>query len=376
MDLTNATLRTPSDVHVTPIEKLAPELVSAFGADFNGPRTFGLAHRDASTAAKVIDADVALMLYALREPGAPPRACRSALAHAFDRVVRELIIDGLLELHTAEGWVRGPRAAPGDRWTEPEHPIARRTLQIIQGAAHDVAPPPAHAARLYSADRLPWTRELAESIRRAGGVAQWLGVDTLRPGRRRWRLTDAASDAPWIQHHTARGVPAPGGVTWKLYGGVAPRELPRVFRAVAEAIHHTDAFAFKVGASIEQILRPDKLVFYFGTREHLAHGAEVLRQAVGDVRTHAVPFTAPADPSGAWSWGADPPEGHGGTDLSGRDSWRLHACNEVAIGLAAAQADGLGPDAATRFALGRMQERGIDILTWAPPSHLWQGATP
>lgn len=376
MNLDGVVVRTPSDVVLTSMEHLPPEVRSALGSGFTGPRAFGLARRSGSAAAKVIDADIALLLYASRDAGPVPGCCRSALGHGLDRVLRELITDGLLEVWAEDAWLTGP-AALADAWDEPErhHPLSRLSRDLIAEAARDVEGVQALSMRLYGAHRLPWTRRFAAEVAACGGMEAWLTASEVARSLPTWRSASAQDDDAWLQLTRADGgrddASAP---TFKLYVGCAPRALPRVYEAVARAIDPTAAFAFKVGRQVEHVLRPDKLVIYFRSRSDLSAGAERLCAAVEPFDVHPVPFTAPADATGAWSWGIDPPAEHGGTTLAGRDSWRLHLCTEIAIGIAAAQRDGLDPAGAARFAVRRLEDRGVDVMDWTPPSHLWNGA--
>jgi len=123
------------------------------------------------------------------------------------------------------------------------------------------------------------------------------------------------------------------------------------------------------------MLRPDKLVAYFTTRELLDDAAGFLRRELAGCDAHGVPFSAGLDDSGLLSWGVDPPDDERVLRWLGRDSWRIWLARRLGAALsiarAARTADAVEP---WRFAIERARRHGIDVETWTPSATLWSAA--
>jgi len=86
-----------------------------------------------------------------------------------------------------------------------------------------------------------------------------------------------------------------------------PEALPDVWLAIIEALTIGSAGAFKIGATVYGLLRPDKIVAYCTSFEALTDTASRLQAALSECPAQGVPFTAAIDSNGLLSWGMDPP---------------------------------------------------------------------
>src|SRR5204863_5876406 len=130
---------------------------------------------------------------------------------------------------------------------------------------------------------------------------------------------------------------------------------------------------FKIGNSAIGLLRPDKMVAYFATREKLDDVADMLRRELAGCDAHGVPFSAGLDDAGLLSWGVDPPETEHVLQWLGRESWRIwlgrHLAGALSIAKLARTEAGVEP---WRFAVERVRRLGVDVKTWTPASKLWR----
>lgn len=143
---------------------------------------------------------------------------------------------------------------------------------------------------------------------------------------------------------------------YKLYVSPRPEGLAMAFPIIATLFARMDVRAFKVGRGLEGLLRPDKIVAHFDTRDHLDAVASALGTELAGCPVQGVPFTAEAGADGLLSWGMDP--------LPGGDalSWRAWVTKRLAAALVAARSTA-GQDAVTA-ALRAVEAAGVDPVTW------------
>jgi hypothetical protein len=142
-----------------------------------------------------------------------------------------------------------------------------------------------------------------------------------------------------------------------------------VVEVLAEAGVH-----FKLGASAGGILRPDKLVVYFGSRESLAQAAERLAQAIAGVEVQGVPFSAELGAGGLLSWGLDPPPNERSLSFQEPESWRFWVVRRLAAAMVAAGSGGGTGLSPAEFAVERLRHEGVDVEQWTPSGGIWKAA--
>ncbi len=138
--------------------------------------------------------------------------------------------------------------------------------------------------------------------------------------------------------------------------------LVECFGEIVEALGRSEAGQFKVGADLDGLLRPDKFVAYFTSKDALLDAAQRLLPLVTDRKVQGVPFTAEIARNGALSWGSDPAARSG--EL--RMSWRQWLCERLAAALITARDDKSGGIEPWRFALERLRLDGVDPQNFMP----------
>ncbi len=139
----------------------------------------------------------------------------------------------------------------------------------------------------------------------------------------------------------------------KVYVSPLPEHLLEALPTLFETALRRGVPGFKIGASTEGVLRPDKIVLYLRDAAEADAVAQDLADALTELAPQGVPFTGQVGASGIVSRGRDP-EG---------TSWRAWLIDEVASALHAAAAE--GGDVSGR-ALERLAARDIDTATWWP----------
>ena len=328
--------------------------------------------------AKAIDRDTALVYLTLREPGSLPSFMRKTLGEDLPATVRRLVLDGILEIFDGGEFVSGPRAGillgTRSRSAPARGRLAQLSVDALRYAQNlQVDDARVLALRLYCYNRRPVTPAWVERLPTREATARYLGVTKGEagpvPGHGWISLRGPDVDEHWLAWRSAAPKdPSGEHIAYKLYVSPSPSAVPDAFRITAEVLRELRAPAFKVGADLHGLLRPDKLVAYFASFEHLAAAGARLRDRLAGLPTHGVPFTAAISTDGLLSWGVDPPRRERGLTWSG-DSWRLWVVGKLAAGLLAARSStDVQP---WRHALERIRLEGLDPDTWIPKQTLF-----
>lgn len=291
----------------------------------------------------------------------------------------DLVLDGILEVESGGEFVCGADALPVVCPPLPDLDAHGATARLSREAllyAQDLATqePQALAMALYFYNRIPLSAFWKTRFATADAILAQLGVDAARLDRE-WI---AAHDSPgwfgWMSRNAVRR--EPGEVTWKLYVSPRPERIRDAFDVVVRTLPVVRATSFKVANTAAGMLRPDKLVAYFASREDLTEAAETLGRELAGCEAQGVPFTASLDGSGLLSWAVDPPDDDRALRWLSRSSWRLWLVQRLgaALSIALSTAKPARSTAAVepwRFALERARRHGVDVETWTPSATLW-----
>lgn len=172
----------------------------------------------------------------------------------------------------------------------------------------------ATARRLYRFNNIPAGDHWRSRLDDVQAARRFLGLE----GAVSWanafhaRIDDHAHWWYWTRN---TGTRPRDGRTFKLYVSSLPSDLPDVLHTVGHSLIRSEAFAFKVGHDATGVLRSDKLVIYFSSRDAMEASARSLTQVLAGVSAHGVPFTCQLDPAGLISAGVDPPSPPPGANL-------------------------------------------------------------
>jgi len=334
-----------------------------------------------------VSSDTALLLLTLAEPASLPGYLLARLGEDLAPTIGRLVLDGVLEIEHAGEFVCGARAA--ELVVSRRSDAGRGRIRALSAAAlrygQELAGLPASllAHRLYFYGCRPVSAALERRLPDAPAVAAYLGI---APGGSARAALDAdwyavaskaGERAYWLTWRTrprGRGGGDRSGVGYKLYVSPGLDALGTAVATVAGSLAGVRGVsAFKVGAGLDGICRPDKLVVYFDRLDDLQEGAARLRNELAGCPAHGVPFTAAVTHDGLLSWGADPPAAiaSNGTE---RGSWRMWVTERLAEYLVVARDGGPSEVEPWQFALERLRLCGIDTDTWVPASGMWPQA--
>jgi len=304
--------------------------------------------------------DTALLFFTLQSGGYLPGFALRGGRQDANRAMAQLVLDGILEMECEGEFVTGPAAA---RWIVREKgegamqsPLAMLSSEALAYGASLVSLDAGRlSARMYFYNRLPLTAYWRERFADVDKVKGELGA------MRGWEELPAdQGNNGWISWRRggARALSS-GARLYKLYFSPRPEALRESFGAFVTAIARCGCMNFKAGRNAAGLLRPDKAVAYFSSREQALEAAERTGAALQGCPAQGVPFSASVDDSLLVSWGVDP----AAEDWEQRESWRLWVTNRLAVHLKAAAA--AGEEDGRRFALDRMRLEQVDTDTWA-----------
>ncbi|MGB9147459.1 MAG: hypothetical protein WCC14_16655 [Acidobacteriaceae bacterium] len=377
-DLRTARLRANAAYELVLFDRLSgPEqqVLEALGRD---PEGYGVLRPrgEGPLSLKSVTRDIALLWLTLREPGPLPKYALRLLGDDCDRIVGQMILDGILEIEAEEQMLSGMAALAllsrdGDAGSDPGAigGLSRRALEYA--AMLEIPDALGLSARLYGYNSVParehWRRRWPDTA----AIEHELGIENgawgaLLPG---W--TRVAWGTAWIAWNRGDMKAARDETIYKLYISPGCGALRTAFQEAAAAIAACHGVHLKVGASVFGLLRPDKMVGYFRELADLQEAAERILERLADCPAQGVPFTAEIGGGGLLSWGVDPDRDQYAVPWLERESWRARICNQLAGTLIQARASGCeDAEGACRFARERLRLEGIDPETWAPTREL------
>jgi hypothetical protein len=292
-----------------------------------------------------------------------------------DDDVVDLVLDGILEIESGERFVSGADALAIVQPPLDARDIGRLSTDALLHAQDlETRDPQALSMALYLYNRIPMTPFWKTTF---ANVLEHVGADrgSLRALlEREWIAGDPARGTGWLNWSSPTRSPrGADDVTYKLYVSPRPERIRDAFEVVARVLAAFPGTSFKIGDGVTGLLRPDKLVAYFRTREQLDEVANELQRELAGCDAHGVPFTAPIGESGLLSWGVDPPESERALKWTGPRSWRLWVAQRLGAALAIAlSASATGTSIEPwLFAVERVRRHGVDVETWTPSATLW-----
>ena len=372
--LSELRFRTSPHVELKRLGELEESQREAFRDLENDPEFYGLfvPKPPLQINLKSVARQTAEVFHALSTPSRLDDAVLGDAEAAADVV--DLVLDRILEIESGEGFVSGADALPlvcavSDGLRDD---LSRNALLYAQHL--ETTDPRALTRALYHYNRIPLSPFWQARFPDRDAVLAQLGADSgalCALLERDWAMSDFGGT--WISWSWKAALPhGRDDVTYKLYVSPRPERMRDAFEVVVRVLSGFPGTPFKIGNNAAGLLRPDKLVTYFPTREMLNEVAAELRRELAGCEAHGVPFTAAFDGDMLLSWGVDPPESERVLRWLGRDSWRSWLAQRLgaalSVGKSARSATAVEP---WRFAVERVRRHGVDIETWTPAAALW-----
>jgi len=333
---------------------------------------------------KSVCRDTALLYLTLREPGALPGYVKATLGDRCNQEIAELVLDGVLEIERDGVFVSRADAFDliysQERETAAEGVIARLSREaLVYGQTLEISEVLRLSARLYFYNRRPSSPEWRRRFPSSESVVEYLG---LGPGgkaaallQRHWSAI--ALEPPfdgWLmwKYRRSRSASEEARYGFKLYVSPEGNSMREALEAVLEAASTLRVPRFKIGKDVHGMLRPDKIVLYFGRLDDVQEAAARLSDRLRGCPAQGVPFTASLSDDGLLSWGTDPPAEQQVLQWQERESWRLWLTNRLASALLAGKSAQTRSVEPWQYALERVRLDGVDTGSWTPAQSIWR----
>jgi hypothetical protein len=375
-DLNSAIFRASPDLELVLLDRLEPSVRAQVDVKSDSGVYGVLRARATGRPLHVVDQDVALLFYTLQIPGSIPEYARSAMSD-FNDVV-ELVLDGVLEVESAKGFVHGPRALPAftsHRVTSVVTTrLGRLSAEALQyGAAIADAGTAQVAARLYCFNSEPHSAYWARRLPSASHVERYLGIEKGNTPWSRlddhWRRADQLSSAGWKMWQAIDQQSPSVEPYFKLYVSPTADGAPEVLGTTVALLDHEKCLAFKIGEGLRGLLRPDLFIAYFVSMDDLRSTATKLASELAGCPAKGVPFTASLCGDGLLSWARDPLSDQFARPKTSWRAWLVSRLAGYLVLASSTKIDGLEP---YDFALQRLAFAGVDISSWSPRTE-WTG---
>jgi len=366
-------LRFRSNPHVElkRLEDLAPQQREPFRELERDPDFYGLFVAKPPLAMNVqsVARQTAELFHSLRTPAGV----------AIDDDMIDLVLDGILEIESNDGFISGADALT---LVCPSVNASAQGLSqdaLLHAQDLETNDPQTLTMALYLYNRIPMTPFWKTRFSNSEAVLAHIGADggSLRALlEREWIAGSTERTTGWLNWSSRTSTRRTADdVTYKLYISPRPERIRDAFEIVVRVLSEFPGTPFKIGDGAAGLLRPDKLVAYFATRELLDEAAEVLLRELAGCDAHGVPFTGGLDDSGLLSWGIDPPDSDRVLKWTGPRSWRLWVAQRLGAALAIAKSTcKTATVEPSHFAIERARRHGVDIETWTPSATLWSTA--
>ena len=297
-------------------------------------------------------------------------------------ILIRLILDEIIQIEGETGYVSGAAALPvlyGENIFE-EHTVpgylSALSFKAIYYAwmLHD-ADLTSITQKLYSFNTVPWDAFMKSRFYETHSIKEFLFSRVNETSRHmldeQWQTYPNDENKYWLSwsRHLPGQLLQERSHTCKLYISPHINDLPEIFRRFIPVISASQAFSFKAGNSLQGLLRPDKMVAYFYSKEALFYTAGLLREELGNYPSQGVPFTTQLDETGLLSYGEDPPVTEVLSSVDG-GSWRTFITDQLALAIVQARKNKLSWQQTMGFIRAMLLTEGVDSYNWTTTNGL------
>lgn len=369
LDIANYRFKKNPAIEVIEFTKLTTAQKEFLNSCIKSKEFFGLAcwKNNPERTPKIICKETALLLFTLDgEGGYLPSYLN---IDEIQEHLMEILYEGLLLLESAEGVFSDYISlAPSSKCQSIQNHNELQNLSekaIYYAFDLPISDPIAVAARLYFYNRIPVSHE---DYCEKSFHYDFLGVskDSLSE---KWNLKKRGGyQYSWIMcsNRSNRWNLDKGDKIYKLYISPATCSLKSCFGNIVSALLESGVKRFKYGNSIYGVSRPDKILAYFETFEHMKEASCSLEKVLSSQQSHGVPFTCQIRDLNSLSWGVDPPRSNHYPDWREKESWRLWVVNHISVAIIDFKRVARKRDQLLEYICARLLTKGIDAQTWTP----------
>ncbi len=363
----NSRFRANRDYEFVVYDQLGDEEKQYFEKAFNiGADAFGVfkPRGQNGLTLKLANKDVASLFFHLQEKETLPGYIKYSKDPEINRQIVNLVLENIIEMESGDDFISGATSYPYLYEKPSIKPAATNYLTSLSlDAVHYAALMGIQdlnllSNSLYCYNRLPLSISWEKKLETTNSVIEYLGiVETEHQKGPNWIQKPEQKDDRWF-YWRCRSQANHGKSIFKLYLSPHPDSMKNIFPLLVDTVSDTKAFSFKIGNDAYGLLRPDKIVLYFDTKEDALAAGGILKTAFNDLPVQGVPFTSQLDERGLVSWGIDPPQSPG-------LSWRFWITNRIAKYITDVQRNKKIPaEKVSELVLKNLEKDEINILNW------------
>ncbi|HNP24357.1 MAG TPA: hypothetical protein PKM63_18960 [Panacibacter sp.] len=289
----------------------------------------------------------------------------------YENLVAELVLNDILALQYQETYISGSKAAPlifGSEWLERQSSPGKLSLlsaNAIRYCFHlKNETVKSLGNKLYTFNVIPMDKSHEKYLSSVSAVSDFLFTHfpenntlsdnwTLNRERRYWFSWSRNKSIPQQKYGETVN-------TYKLYLSPMPEATASLFNIAVPVLTRSGAGSFKIGQTMNGLLRPDKMVAYFENRDDLLLAANELEALCANTPAHGVPFTTQFDKNGLISFGID-------FQASRKQgySWRTWITDMLASIILQAKMENLEIDLLLEYIKVRLFIANVDISNWS-----------
>lgn len=356
MNLPNHSLRLSTDYKLVAFDELEANYRASFKDLTNDPDFYGLLLPipESSKSIRAVCKNTAALIRNIESDGGLDEHKDADIRHEINLLLRKLLYDGVLTGNARDGECA--------TFSAPEFsPTSISELAISHAMDLNFLDPRQLAARLYVFNRLPWSAKL--SIHSLYDESKFVAVYG-NPSSCWQSQNSHSSQGTWMYLRRKNGDGRNrGSEAFKLYLNVHPYDVNSLLRQFLPLIDSVIAHSIKIACNSLAMMRPDKFILYFNSRETMEDAANIICPILGSYRVQALPFTSPLTANGILTWGQDPESSNDRIQWMEQDSHRSAVCNLIAASLFACRHLSSKFDK-WNFLVKRLAMEGISPLQW------------
>lgn len=331
---------------------------------------------------KIAYKDVALLSYFLKEPSQLPSFIKNNFDDDINATLCKLVLEGILEIQADGEFVSGVDAqnvicpASIKAIEISKSRISQLSEKAIQyGIGLNNVDGISLSTRLYCYNTIPSLSHQYNHLDRPEKIKDFLwkqDFDLYEWAARKWMQQSIQKEQHWLSwtKPAYQDIDLVDKCTYKLYISPLIQRLPEIFVKSVKVLSGTKCFSFKVGATVEGLLRPDKLVAYFLTYKDLNEAVLLLKPQLPSYEPQGVPFTSQLDDMGILSWGLDPPKKDINKNIES-GSWRERVTKKIALSIIKAKKEENDKTKILSHVMSLIALEDIDPETWTPKANKW-----
>lgn len=363
---------------LVPLDNLENQHKKYLPKSYNKADFFGLLIPEnfQANTAQLISRETALLFYYLQNENYLPSYLEDLFADTSSHFVETLLTKKIIEIVLDENTYLYPLTKITNDFTNSKKTkiseISNEAIRYaikLNGLSKDSL-----IAKLYFYNRFPiFTGDLTDDELNNYLCLKVLNEKILSELACNWLITYDDVYDTWLNCRTKASKNRIRGIKHKLYVSPSICALKDTVCNVARIFNENKVVNFKIGKNISSLCRPDKIVAYFDSYDHLFGTAEKLWNAIGNYSAHGVPFTCQLYDTAMLSWGIDPPSDKSTPFSLEFQSWRLWVATLIASSIKSVKYNNdseINEEEMLVLIRKKLSLEGIDCLTWAPTKNV------